>query len=133
MPAKDQTPLGGDMTVSKMIGDNVEIDSVGNVTGTIHYVTDVPQYAGEQANGHFFPIEFQNGFYGKKLHVGGEVSADAFEGGKVITPSHDDPYLVIRVENLINDEISIFDEETKDELLKLNFSDATKEPSPGLG
>ena len=131
LPARSQAPLGGGVKVSDMIGEDIQVSPAGEVTGTIHYVSEMPQYEGDQAKGHYFPIQFTKQMY-KKLHVGGSVVDGQFVSGKDITPSGADPYLVIRVENCTDkNSVSVFDYETKTQLFKLDFSKATQDPAPG--
>lgn len=128
VPSPNQTPLEG-ITVSKMIGDDIKVSKEGAVAGTINYLSDVPVYEGEQKKGHYFPTKFPKENY-KPLHVGGEVFGDDFTAGKNFEPSEEDPYLVIRVENLTDKKVSVFDAESKNELFKLDFNGATLQENP---
>lgn len=129
LPLPDQSPLGG-ITVSQMIADDVTVSKDGAVSGTIYYLSDVPQFDTEGNDGHFFPVKFPEKNY-KKLHVGGEVSEDGFTAGKEIEPSAQDPYLVIRTENCtVDHSVSVYDYATKDKLFTLNFSGAELQPNP---
>lgn len=129
VPSRDQTPLGG-ITVAKMIGDDIRISKDGIVTGTINYLKDMPNYEGEEKKGHFFPVKFTKENY-KKLHVGGTVSDTEFTAGKDFTPSDNDPYLVIRVENCTDDsKVTIYDATTKQGLFTLDFKQANLKADP---
>lgn len=130
IPSRDQSPLEG-VTVSKMIADNVKVSAEGAVTGTINYLSDMPKYDEGQNDGHFFPMKFPEKNY-KLLHVGGEVGGDSFTAGKDFTPNAEDPYLVVRVENLTDKKVSIFDATSKKELFKLDFTKATMPEKAGL-
>lgn len=128
IPDKDQTPLG-DITVSQMISDDTKAARDGTVTGTINYLTDMPEYDSGQKDGHFFPLQFSEKNF-KELHVGGEVSDSGFTAGKDFTPSVDDPFLVIRVENLTDKKVSIFDKTSREKLFGLDFKGATLQDNP---
>ena len=128
IPSRDQSPLEG-ITVSKMIADNVKVSAEGAVTGTINYLSGVPKYDEWQNDGHFFPMKFPEKNY-KLLHVGGEAGDDSFTAGKDFTPNAEDPYLVVRVENLTDKKVSIFDATSKNELFKLDFNGATLQENP---
>lgn len=129
VPSRDQSPLEG-ITVSKMIADNVKVSAEGAVTGTINYLSGVPQFDPENSDGHFFPVKFPEKNY-KKLHVGGDVVDGQFIAGKEITPSAEDPYLVIRTENCtVDHSVSVYDYATKEKLFTLNFSGANLQEKP---
>lgn len=112
-----------------MIGKDVEVTSEGAVTGTINYLTEMPEYEQGQKEGHFFPVQFLEKNF-KELHVGGEVSDSGFTAGKDFTPSVDDPFLVIRVENLTDNKVSIFDKTSREKLFGLDFNGATLQENP---
>lgn len=112
-----------------MLGDDATVTSDGTVTGTINYLTNVPLYEPGKNSGHFFPLQFLENNY-KELHVGGEVSLDGFTAGKDFTPSAKDPYLVIRVENLTDNKVSVYDKSSKETLFSLDFSGATLQENP---
>lgn len=129
VPSRNQTPLEG-ITVSQMIAGDIKVSKDGAVTGTINYLSDVPGYDGEEQKGHFFPVKFPAQNY-KRLHVGGAVSGEGFTAGKDFTPSVEDPYLVIRVENCTDGQkVSVFDAESRDKLFTLDFSGATLKENP---
>ena len=114
-----------------MIGNDVKVSKSGEVTGTIKYLSNVTQYDVGQQEGHYFPTMFDKKNYDKTLHVGGKVVDGQFVAGKEITPSEKDPYLVIRVENCTDGkQITVYDNETKDELFTLDFNKATLEQQP---
>ena len=114
-----------------MIGNDVKVSKSGEVTGTIKYLSNVTQYDVGQQDGHYFPTMFDKKNYDKTLHVGGKVVDGQFVAGKEITPSEKDPYLVIRVENCTDGKkITVYDQETKDELFTLDFNKATLEQQP---
>ena len=114
-----------------MIGNDVKVSKSGEVTGTIKYLSNVTQYDVGQQEGHYFPTMFDKKNYDKTLHVGGKVVGGEFVAGKEITPSEKDPYLVIRVENCTDGkQITVYDNETKDELFTLDFNKATLEQQP---
>lgn len=129
IPSPGQTPLEG-VTVSQMIADDVKVDTDGAVTGTIKYLSEMPEYEQGQKEGHFFPTRFTEKNYNKQLHVGGEVRGEGFTAGKDFEPSAEDPYLVIRVENLTDKKVSVYDAESKNELFKLDFNGATLQENP---
>lgn len=129
IPLPDQSPLEG-ITVSRMIADDVKVSADGAVSGTINYLSEVPQYDPGQNSGHFFPVKFPEKNY-KPLHVGGEPGGEDFIAGKDFEPSAKDPYLVIRVENCTVDQsVSVYDKSSKEKLFTLNFSGATLQPNP---
>lgn len=92
----------------------------GTPQGTVKYVDNFgTQYEEEQKSGHFFPIKFDEKYYDKGIRVGGQNGV----GGKIITPGEDDPYLIIRVENVtVDDKITAIVEQTKEEVFTLDFS-----------
>lgn len=115
-----------------MIGNDVKISKDGVVTGTVKYLSDVPDYDDGQKEGHYFPIKFDENNYDKPLHVGGKVVGDGFSAGKEITPSEKDPYLVIRVENCTDEnKVTVYDSGTKEELFTLDFNQTTLAPPAG--
>ena len=53
------------------------------------------------------------------------------QGGKTITPTSKDPYLIIRIENVtVEDKISAIVEKTKEEVFELDFSSVEKNECP---
>ena len=112
-----------------MIGNDIKVSKDGVVTGTINYLSDVPVYEDEQKKGHYFPTKFPEKNY-KPLHVGGEVSGDGFTAGKDFEPSADDPYLVIRIENLTDNKVTVFDQSSKETMFSLDFTGATLQENP---
>ena len=128
IPLPGQSPLEG-ITVSQMIANDVTVNGEA-VTGTIYHLSNVPGYEDGQKEGHYFPVEFPETNF-KPLHVGGEVSGGGFAAGKDFTPSAQDPYLVIRVENCTVDQsVTVYDRESKEPLFKLNFSGANLQEKP---
>ena len=115
----------GGKTVGELIGEDAKIEwekMKGTVTGTIKNISDYGEpYEEGQRNGHFFPIKFAGRYYGKNVTVGSQNG----QGGKQIKPTADDPYLIIRVENVtIDNKISAILTDTKEEIFELDFSKA---------
>lgn len=126
IPPRNQSPIEG-FTVDDMLGNDVKVSDNGEVTGTINHLTGVTAYEQEeQQEGHYFPTMFDEKNYDRPLHVGGKPSDDGFTAGKDITPSREDPYLVIRVENCTDEKkVTVYDQESKAEVFTLDFSGAT--------
>ena len=116
----------GGKTVSELIGDDANIEwekMKGTVTGTIKYISDYGDvYDAGQRDGHFFPVKFAGRYFGKSITVGSQNG----QGGKIINPTAEDPFLIIRVENVtVDDKISAILTDTKEEIFELDFSKAT--------
>lgn len=95
---------------------------VGKPQGTIKYVADYSVYPGGEQTGHYFPIAFDPEYYGKEILVGSQNGA----GGKTIKPTAEDPYLIIRVENVtVENKISAVVKNAQEEIFTLDFSGAT--------
>lgn len=85
------------------------------------------QYEGDQKSGHFFPIKFADKYLDQAIIVGSQNG----QGGKTITPTSDDPFLIIRIENVtVENKISAIVEKTKEEVFELDFSSVTKNDCP---
>lgn len=100
----------------------------GTVTGSVKYIENYgsPYDVGQQS-GHFFPIKFANKYLNKVITVGSQNG----EGGKDITPTSTDPYLIIRLENVtVGNKISAIVQETKEEVFELDFSSVTRNECP---
>lgn len=77
-----------------------------------------------QQSGHFFPIKFADKYFNQVITIGSQNG----EGGKNITPKSDDPYLVIRLENVtVNNKISAIVKDTQEEIFELDFSSVTRQ------
>lgn len=114
-----------------MIADDIKVSKDGAVSGTVKYLSGVPDYDLGQDEGHYFPIMFDEKNY-KQLHVGGKLSDGGFTAGKDFTPSADDPYLVIRVENCTDEnKVTVYDQESKEEMFTLDFNGTTLAPPSG--
>ena len=100
----------------------------GTVTGSVKYIENYGSpYESGQQSGHFFPIKFADKYLNKVITVGSQNG----EGGKDITPTNADPYLVIRIENVtVSNKISAIVKETKEEVFELDFSSVTKNDCP---
>lgn len=113
----------GNKKVEDLIEPGMTVDwngSVGTPHGTVKYVAKYgePYEDGEQF-GHYFPIKFSEDLYGKAIRVGAQNGV----GGKVITPDEEDPYLIIRIENVtVDDKITAILEETGEEVFTVDFS-----------
>ena len=118
--------VNGSKKVSDLIKSDVSIDwkgTTGTPTGTVKYIENYGKpYEDNQVSGHFFPIRFERTYYDKQIQVGGD-------GGKTITPTEDDPYLIIRLENVtVDDTISaVMKDGSQKTIFELNFSKITKE------
>lgn len=118
----------GNKRVSDLISNDVQISwegTTGTPTGTVKYVASYGKpYEEGQDFGHFFPIKFERKYFDKEIQVGGA-------GGKTITPTEDDPYLIIRIENVTVDKtISAVVKDDGPEIFKLNFGSITEEEAP---
>lgn len=93
----------------------------GKVTGTIKKDPDSVKklYGADQQSGHFFPATFESKYYSKPVTLGGRT-----DGDRVITPTAEDPYLIIRLENLSGDKATAKADGA--EIFELDFSGATK-------
>lgn len=120
----------GNKRVSDLIDSDVSISwdgTTGTPTGTVKYIGNYGKpYEGDQVSGHFFPIKFERKYFDKEIQVGGD-------GGKAITPTEDDPYLIIRLENVtVDDKISaVVKDGTQEEIFELNFGTITREAPKG--
>lgn len=118
--------MNGNKKVSDLISSDVSISwqgTKGTPTGTVKYIKNYGKpYEGSQVSGHFFPIKFERKYFDQEIQVGGE-------GGKVIIPTEDDPYLIIRVENVtVAKKISaVLKNEAKTEIFELDFNQITEE------
>lgn len=116
----------GGKTVSELIGKDADIEwkkMKGTVIGTIKKISNYGEpYEEGQRDGHFFPVKFAGRYFNKNVTVGSQNG----EGGKQITPTASDPYLIIRVENVtVDKKISAILTDTKEEIFELDFSKAT--------
>ena len=95
----------------------------GSPIGTVKYISKYGlPYTGEEESGHFFPIKFKDKYLNQLVNVGGQNGV----GGKNFTPNADDPYLVIRVENVtVNNKITAIVKETQEEIFELDFNETT--------
>lgn len=100
----------------------------GKPQGTVKYVADYgTPYTEEQKSGHFFPIAFKPEYYDKNIIVGSQNG----EGGKTIRPSTEDPYLIIRIENVtVGKKISAIVSETQEKVFELDFTNTTLQENP---
>lgn len=115
-----------------MIADNVRVSKSGDVTGDIYYLSGMNACPDGQRDGHYFPTQFDPKLYDTELHVGGKPNEAGFTAGKNFTPTREDPYLIIRVENCTDDDkVTVYNKGTKDELFTLNFGTATLAPPVG--
>ena len=115
----------GNKKVSDLISNDVSISwegTKGTPTGTVKYISSYGKpYEPGQDSGHFFPTKFERKYFDKEVQVGGE-------GGKTIIPTEDDPYLIIRIENVtVEDKISAVIKGTEEEIFELDFGQITKE------
>ncbi len=100
----------------------------GKPQGTVKYIADYGQpYTEDQKSGHFFPIAFMPEYYDKEIIIGSQNG----EGGKKIKPTTNDPYLIIRVENVtVDKKISSIVSETQEKVFELDFADTTLQENP---
>lgn len=130
VPSRGQS-LGeknGSKTVSDLIDSDVYVvwnGTKGTPKGTVKYIENYGSpYDGDQVQGHFFPVKFSEEYLGKEILVGGP-------GGKIITPTEADPYLIIRLENVtVQDKISAVVQDTGEEIFELDFSKVTRNQAP---
>lgn len=125
IPSQSQNlgEANGDKNVEDLIEPGTKIawnGLTGTPDGTVKYVDNYgEQYEEGEQSGHFFPIEFDKKYYNEEINVGGQNGV----GGKNITPKEDDPYLIIRIENVtVDDKITAVSSKTKDEVFTLDFS-----------
>ena len=106
-----------------MIDTDVEVEwegTHGSVTGTIKLIDDYSDVYGDaEKSGHFFPVEFEEKYYDQPITISGRTAGD-----KEITPSADDPYLIIRLENF-NENPKATVRDTEETVFELDFSEAT--------
>lgn len=77
---------------------------------------------GEQT-GHFFPVQFKPEYYGKAVELSGRT-----DGNRTVTLSEQDPYLIVRLENLsAGGRLTAKVKATLEEVFELDFSGVTKE------
>lgn len=100
----------------------------GKPQGTVKYIADYgAPYTEDEKSGHFFPIAFKPEYYDKDIVVGSQNG----EGGKTIKPTAEDPYLIIRVENVtVDKKISAIVSETQEKVFELDFSGVTLQENP---
>lgn len=77
-------------------GVNISWDGTkGTVSGIVKYNEDMEDLFGpEQGTGHFFPIRFEDKYFGHTMLVTGRKDGDV-----EVTPTEEDPYLILRLEN----------------------------------
>lgn len=119
----------GNKKVSDLISNDVSISwegTSGTPTGTVKYISNYGKpYEGEQVSGHFFPTKFERKYFDKEIQVGGE-------GGKTIIPTEDDPYLIIRIENVtVENKISAVVKDDATKIFELNFGEIKREAPKG--
>lgn len=118
----------GNILVSALIDPGVSIKWTGTkgaVSGTIKKDPDGLDaiYGEGGSSGHFFPVKFDEKYYNKPIKLTGSKN-----GNKTIAPSSDDPYLIIRLENLSGNTATATVDGTDEEVFELDFSGATQEP-----
>lgn len=129
VPSRGQS-LGeenGSKTVSDLIDSDVYVvwnGTKGTPKGTVKYIDNYGEPYGDHVDGHFFPVKFSEEYLGKEILVGGP-------GGKTIKPTENDPYLIIRLENVtVQDKISAVVQDTGEEIFELDFSKITRNKAP---
>lgn len=127
----------GSSNANKKVADMIDDDVVtnwkgttGEVVGTIKYNDDFKDlYGAEEAAGHFYPAQIKSEYYGTPL-----VAVGATKGDKEFTPSAEDPYLIVRLENLEDNNLTvklksptraIAAQGEDDTIFKLDFDKAT--------
>lgn len=92
----------------------------GSVTGVVKFVDDYGSiFEDKEKSGHFYPIKFNEKYYDKQIVISGRI-----DGDKTITPTSQDPYLILRLENFSNDPTAKVSG-TEEVVFELNFSNAT--------
>lgn len=119
----------GNLTVSTLIDEGVTITwkgTNGTVSGTVkNNPTGIDAiFHGDQATGHYFPIKFKEEYLSKELTLTGSK-----DGEKTLTPSVEDPYLIVRLENLSANKLTAKVKATQEEVFTLDFSSATLAPA----
>lgn len=94
----------------------------GEATGTAKYVADFSELYGDGAEktGHFFPIQFDPKYSGKKITIGGRS-----DGDKDVTLD-EDLLLIIRLENLSANKVTLTPE--SEPFLTVDFTKVTQSP-----
>ena len=82
-------------------------------------------YGESEKTGYFFPIKFKEEYYGNDVELSGRTG-----GNKTIKPTSDDPYLIVRLENLSADKLTAKVEKTQEEIFELDFTGVTKQGEP---
>lgn len=125
-----QSKTMGEANKNIKVGDLVDGISIkwqgtkGEVNGTIKSDPSGMEklYGPSDATGHFFPVQFNAQYYNNPVKLTGSSN-----GEKTITPSADDPYLIIRLENLEADKATAKVDGTEEEIFELDFSKATQQ------
>lgn len=128
IPAQTQSmgEKNKDVRVSDLINSDATIKwdgTKGTVTGTAKKDPESVKslYGADEKEGHFFPVMFEERYFGKKVTLSGTTHPD-----KTITPSVEDPYLIIRLENLSEGKtLTATAQETGEEVFALDFSGVT--------
>lgn len=121
---QDLGSKNGNKTVSDMIEKDVAISWTGTdgaAVGTVKKNDDFSDlYGDQQKSGHFFPFKFDEKYYGKLLTLSGAEAGD-----KDATPTAEDPYLIIRLENLKEELLTVSEKASKKVLFTVDFSGVT--------
>lgn len=127
-----QTQSMGEKNKNVKVSDLINSDAAikwdgtkGTVTGTAKKDPESVKslYGKEEQTGHYFPVMFEERYFGKKVTLSGTTHPD-----KTITLSAEDPYLIIRLENLsAGKALTATVQETGEEVFVLDFNGVTME------
>lgn len=117
----------GSLTVSTLIDGGAKITwkgTKGTASGTAKKdpagIDKI--FHGDQAKGHYFPIKFTDKCLSKELTLTGSK-----DGEKTLTPSVEDPYLIVRLENLTANKLTAKVKATQEEVFEIDFSGVTQQ------
>ena len=116
----------GNLTVSTLVDEGAKITwkgTKGTASGTAKKDPSGIEtiFHGDQAKGHYFPIKFKEGDLSKELTLTGSK-----DGEKTLTPTADDPYLIVRLENLTANKLTAKVKATQEEVFEVDFSGVTQ-------
>ena len=120
----------GGLTVSTLVDDGASIAWTGTKGVVTASLKKDPAglenlYDESERTGYFFPIKFKEEYYDNDVELSGCKA-----GNKTIKPTSDDPYLIVRLENLSADKLTAKVEKTQEEIFELDFTGVTKQGEP---
>ena len=117
----------GSVTVSDLIDESTAIKWTGTkgvVSGTVKKDPSSVQslYGANEKTGHFFPVKFEEKYYNQNVELSGRT-----DGNRTIKPTTEDPYLIIRLENLDGgNKLTAKVVDTQEEIFELDFGGVDK-------